>query len=609
MPTDLSDTKADRRVFEFGQCRLDVGERMLYVEGKPALRLSGRPLGVLIYLLERPGRLLAKRELIDAVWTQVVVGENSLNQAISSLRRAIGDTASIENVPGVGYRFVAEVCLVETGARPKAAQVPSVAVLPFDNLSADKDLSYLADGIVEEVLNRLARVAGLRVIGRTSSVLIRESRESSRTIGARLGATYLLTGCIQQQGDRIRTITQLIDPSNETQIWSGRIEGARSDLFDLQDETAMAALAAVADVIGAQLPEARARLGGTSSAEAYDLYLRARAMMQRMSAPGTSRAMELSKEALALDPAFADAWLELARSSRGLMIFVPAHAAEAARSLAQSVAEALVRAPDHWATHVAAVWERVMARDWHGAERALARADALAPGQPVDLVFAHAMFYAQVGRIELACDYYRKFVRDDPLSALASNLLQSHLLLNGCHDEAEAEYRRGRDLSGSRDVPEHTALQRAWELGDDQLIEERFPLYLASQTVPIPAFHELYEVRHDHAAARAILRSATNAPWAQQAAMPMSALAWWLGHYGDHKGALAAATRAQTELRGAAVSWLWFPSLKNMRRLPEFSQLLRRLGLVDYWQASGDWGEMGREALSREQSGASATRR
>src|SRR5690606_25137595 len=148
-----------------------------------------------------------------------------------------------------------------------------------------------------------------------------------------------------------------------------------------------------------------------------------------------------------------------------------------------------------------------------------ARADSLAPGQPVDLVFAHAMFDAQVGRTGRACAHYRRFVRDDPLSLLASNLLQGHLLITGHHAEAEAEYRRGRDLSGSRDVPEHTALHRAWELGDDQLIEERFALYLANQTVPIPAFHRAYELRRNPGAVRDVLRAAMEAPWAQ-AGMP-----------------------------------------------------------------------------------------
>jgi TolB-like protein len=583
-------------VFEFGGCRLDVAERMLHVEGKPVFRLSGRPIEVLVQLLEQPGQLLTKQELMDAVWANVVVGENSLNQAISVLRRAIGEAACIETVPGVGYRLMTSVQLAELAVSRQSVRMPSVAVLPFANLSADDELAYLADGIVEEMLNRFADIAGLRVIGRTSSFQFRGSHESARSIGMRLGATHLLTGCIRKQGDRIRVIARIIDAASESQIWSERFDGAGSDPFVLQDETAATTLAALANLTGATLPKVPTRLGGTSSAEAYDLYLRARAVMHRMSAPDMVRAMELSREAVALDPTFADAWLELARSSRGVMLFAPDHASEAATSLTESVAEALVRAPDHWASHVAAVWQRVIARDWQGAERALARADALAPGKPADLVFAHAMFNAQVGRTALASAYYRQYVRDDPLAALASNLLQSHLLISGSHEEAEAEYSRGRDLSGSRDVPEHTALQRAWELGDDRLIEERFPLYLANQTVPVPAFHEVYEVRGDKPAARAILRAAIEAPWAQQGGMPMSALAWWLGHYGDPETALVAATRAQLELRGAAVSWLWFPSLNEMRRLPEFAALLHRLGLVDYWRTSGDWGDMGNEA-------------
>lgn len=582
-------------MFEFGPCRLDVAERALHNEGAPTIQFTGRPLELLLYMLERPGKLLTKQELMDAVWSNVIVGENSLNQAVSALRRALGERRFIETVPGVGYRFVADVQLRGGVERREGAETPSIAVLPFYDLSAECDQAYFADGIAEEILTRLAGIAGLRVIGRTSSFMFRGSGENARTIGARLGAARLLTGSVRSQGTRIRVTVQIIDAANETQIWSERIEGARDDLFAIQDKVAATAVAAVAEAVGAELPEARAFLGGTRSAEAYDLYLRARAAARRMSAPDMVRAMELHREALTLDASFAPAWLGLATSSRGAMLFAPARAAEAARTLAESVTQALVHAPDHWASHVAAVWHLVIARDWHGADRALARADALAPGQPVDLVFAHAMFDAQVGRIGTACAQYRRFVRDDPLSLLASNLLQGHLLIAGYHAEAEAAYRRGRDLSGSRDVPEHTALHRAWELGDEQLIEERFALYLANQTVPIPAFHRAYEVRHDPGAVRAILRAAMAESWAQ-AGLPMSALAWWLAHYGDTEAALAAATRAQLELSGAAVSWLWYPCMKEVRRLPQFAALMRRLGLIAYWRASGDCGDMGDDA-------------
>src|SRR5690606_15503056 len=142
-------------------------------------------------------------------------------------------------------------------------------------------------------------------------------------------------------GDRIRVTAQIVDSAKETQIWSARFEGARGDLFALQDDVAATAVAAVADAVGAELPEARAFLGGTRSAEAYDFYLRARAVTRRMSAPDMVRAVELYREALALDASFAPAWLGLATSSRGAMLFAPAHAAEAARTLAESVAEAL----------------------------------------------------------------------------------------------------------------------------------------------------------------------------------------------------------------------------------------------------------------------------
>src|SRR5690606_18100471 len=117
---------------------------------------------------ERPGRLLTKQELMDAVWSNVIVGENSLNQAVSALRRALGERRFIETVSGVGYRFVADVRLRVGNDLPEGTEAPSIAVLPFDELSAERDETHFAAGIAEEILTRLAGIAGLRVIGRTS---------------------------------------------------------------------------------------------------------------------------------------------------------------------------------------------------------------------------------------------------------------------------------------------------------------------------------------------------------------------------------------------------------------------------------------------------------
>src|SRR5262245_35314906 len=154
-------------------------------------------------MVERPGRLLEKTALLDAVWKGAVVEENTLSRTISTLRQLLSEGAGgksyIETVSGVGYRFVQPVSV--TAARAPAAEIkphePSVAVLPFEDLSRERDQGYFADGIAEEILARLAGVKGLRLIAKTSSFRFRDRGESAAAIGQALGVDYLLGGAVR----------------------------------------------------------------------------------------------------------------------------------------------------------------------------------------------------------------------------------------------------------------------------------------------------------------------------------------------------------------------------------------------------------------------------
>jgi TolB-like protein len=590
-PPPSSPSVRDRRSFAFGDFRLDVGERTLAGPDGAEANLTGRPLALLVFMLERPGRLLTKDELLSAVWPEVTVEENSLSQAVSALRRALGGRDYIETVSGVGYRFTAPVTPAEPA--PHQADRPSIAVLPFEDLSPAGDQGYFADGVAEEILNRLAEIPGVRVIGRASSFALKGRADTARAAGEALGASHLLTGAVRKDGARLRVTAQLIEVGAGVQAWSERFDREPGDIFAVQDEIA----GAVASAVLFGMVEVRRAAGGTSNLEAHDLYLRARATMHEMGAPSTAKAIKLYREAVALDPGFALAWSGLVEASRGAVIFTPAHATEARRTITEAARCAVAAAPDHWASQIAEALRLVLEHDWGGAERAHAHAEACAPSAPSDLLFARATFLAQVGRVGSAIEAMRRVVRDDPLSLLASNLLHLDLYTAGREADAEVEYRRGLNLRGARDVPEHTALQRAWIGGDKALIAERFARYLAHQTVPVPALRRVYEVRDEPERALVILRSAVGEPQAQAAA-PQMILAWWLAHYGDLDAALAAATQAQLA-HGAPTSWLWFPCFAPVRRLPGFNDLLVQLRLPEYWRTTGEWGDFARPAGAR----------
>jgi tetratricopeptide (TPR) repeat protein len=305
------------------------------------------------------------------------------------------------------------------------------------------------------------------------------------------------------------------------------------------------------------------------------------------------RAAELYRKALALDPAFALAWLGLAEASRGIFVFAPAYAVEAGRALDEAAQRAMQIAPDFWASHLAESWRLSLKRDWLGYEQALDRARQLAHGTPPELSLARAVCLSQSGRMHAAAVPARLAVRDDPLSLLPSNILQMILHAAGRDEESEAEYLRSLDLPGARDTAEHTALQRAWYREDETLIEQRFVRYLQTRTMSLPAFDRVFEVRKQRDEVLKILRAAvSDSP--MQAPVPQMLLAWWLARYGDDSAALAAASRAQLDFTGAFCNWLWFPVLASLRRTSGFKELLTRLDLPPFWRTIGDWGDFAR---------------
>lgn len=582
----------DRRVFVFGGFTLDVAERVLAGPDGAPHQLTPRPMAMLLFMLERPDRLLTKEELMDAVWRDVVVEENSLNQVISALRRLLGESGRVRRfiatVPGLGYRFVGPVSLRGRAAEAGDKSAPSIAVLPFDDLSRDRDQAHLADGVAEETLIRFAQIPGLRTIGRTSSFLFRGRSERTQVIGEELGARYLVTGAVRREGPRIRVSAQLIEAVSGAQAWAQTFDGELKDVFAIEDEIASSVANAVRHTIAETVPQS----GTTSDPEAYDLYLRARAAVRRTGAEAMTRAVELYREALDLDPGYALAWAGLAEACRGAIIFAP-HALDARALLQESAERAVALAPDFWGSHVAQAWLSFVEYDWAAFGRALNEAERLAPGAPPELAYNRAAFLAQVGRMNDAVEQMRHASRGDPLSLQYSSGVQYTSLSAGRVAEAEAEYRRSLDLPGSRDLSELAALQRAWLDGEPGRIEAQFRRYLDHRTMPMPALDQVYEARDRPNEAHSLLQGALSSPAAQSSTVQVI-LAWWLAHHGDADAALRAARRGLLELGGGVVSWLWLPVFAEVRRKPAFKDLVTELSLVDYWREAGNWGEFAR---------------
>jgi adenylate cyclase len=237
----------------------------------------------------------------------------------------------------------AAIAIAETGPHavcpPPMPDKPSIAVLPFANMSGDPEQEYFADGIVEEIITALSRFGSLFVIARNSSFTYKGRAVNASQVGRELGARYVLEGSVRKAANRVRIIGQLIDALTGVHLWADRFEGVLEDIFDLQDQVTVRVVGAIAPKLERAEIE-RANLKPTDSLSAYDNYLRGMAALYQFSSPETNaEALQLFKRAIELGPDFASAYAMAAqcyllRKANGWMIN-PANEMAEATTLAQ----------------------------------------------------------------------------------------------------------------------------------------------------------------------------------------------------------------------------------------------------------------------------------
>jgi adenylate cyclase len=272
--------------------------------------IGSRALDVLHTLVERSGELVSRDEILDAVWPGSVVEGSNLPVQIAALRRVLdrerADGSCIQTIAGRGYRFVPPVKSEPAEAGLPLPDKPSIAVLPFANLSGDPEQEYFADGMVEEIITALSRIRWLFVIARNSSFTYKGQAVDVKQMGRELGVRYVLEGSVRKAASRVRITAQLIDASTGTHLWADRFDGSLEEVFKLQDEVA----SGVAGVIEPALQAAEAARSGnrpTAQLTAYDLYLRALAHSLSYEKDQLIRAHELLAQAIDRDPHYGPA--------------------------------------------------------------------------------------------------------------------------------------------------------------------------------------------------------------------------------------------------------------------------------------------------------------
>ena len=351
---------------------------------------------------------------------------------------------------GVGQGATADPAAMPRAAgTPGAAAAPSIAVLPFVNMSADPDNEYFSDGISEELLNLLAQVPRLQVAARTSSFAFRNRSEDAVQIGRQLRVGHVLEGSVRKAGDRVRITAQLIEAGEGFHVWSNTYDRELVDVFAVQDEIAHAIVDALEPYLGIAAGAPTARAAVTRDPRAHDLYLLGlRDWHRRESAPLRS-ALERFGEAARLDTAYAPAYAGLALTYAVLPLYGGFSVAEAIRQGKAAALRALALSPDMPEAYAAlGQIAQNYEWDWTAAEQSYDRALQLNPNYATAHMWRCELF-SSLGRSNDALRACRQGLALDPLAPVAHNQHGAAFMFAGQHDSARAALMRAIELDSA----------------------------------------------------------------------------------------------------------------------------------------------------------------
>jgi serine/threonine-protein kinase len=379
--------------------------------------------------------------------------------------------------PGDRFQSMADVvAALQQSVSGAAARHASIAVLPFANMSRDPDDEYFSDGLAEEIINRLAHVADLKVTARTSSFAFRGKEQDIRGIAEALGVRTILEGSVRRAGSRIRITTQLINAEDGYHLWSERYDRELTDVFTIQDEIAQAIAGALQSTLGAKPAKRIPRF------PAYEALLKARHHLRAYDPQAHVRAREYCEKAIAIDPPYA--------APHALLAYIDFHAsthvgkplAAVAADVRREAQRALDLDPFETDPHyLLAALAAIHDYNWVDAEREIQMALA-SPSASAEVHWIRGCMLSAFGRFEESSAEIRRTVELDPLVVLWRGILMAHLVCAERYDDALAESSPALDVSESEIHP-HLAMAEAY-LGLGRLDEALASAERAHRNLP-----------------------------------------------------------------------------------------------------------------------------
>ncbi len=464
----------------------------------------------------------------------------------------------------------------------------TIAVLPFDNLSPDPEQEYFSDGLSEELINKLSQVKDLQVTARTSSFYFKGKDVDMRTIGEKLGVTYLLEGSVRKSGNQLRVTTQLIKAADNYHLWSETYDRELKDIFAIQDDIAKAVTTALSVTLGVG---EFSRPGMTRNMEAYDEYLRAYANYMKNTPDSRLAAIDQFKQALDIDPDYGLSWVRLWQTYNSIIeILPPGQTIDFRARAAEALKRARDIAPDMPELLIATAVEHQRSSKWLEANSIFRQVLDEQGHANSDANNSYGQMLLRVVRNSDALQYLQRAKRLNPLDPTIYFFLSVALFNSKRIDEALVEARRGQTLEGNERAFIIIEFLVALEVNDKSRAASVIAAYYNMEgDYPDATMLRLADLllMEDTEAALSELKELSKG----SDISPVTRM--YLAHVASELGDPELAFESFPESGSDNVSLAIFhPIHRGIRQLPAFKTYVRDIGLYDYWRESGNWADL-----------------